>query len=152
MSILRTPGPWNISWFQLHAEIFAVCLRLNLECEWGKTKREESSSEGKKEAWLSAQEAKKFEVEWRENLAKMDKDSCLGHLRCLHSIRNHEVLPRRAETVSRLKKKKVEIKIAVLQDTNLKNCMGELRFSKLISAMASDVMRIGKLLISKYNR
>ena len=56
----------------------------------GKEKKEQSRSvKLKKAAWLSAQEFKKFEAEWRENLTGTDKDSCLGNLRCLHSIRNH---------------------------------------------------------------
>ena len=131
----------------------------------GKEKKEKSRQlKVKKETWLSEQ-VKKFEAERGENLTETDKDSCLGNLCCLHSIRNLQVFPRRAETALRLKKK-VGIKIAVhqngtkglsrvtvprLQDTNLKNCMGELRFSKLISAMASNLMRVGKLLIGKHN-
>ena len=56
----------------------------------GKEKKEKSRSvKLRKAAWLSAQEFKKFEAEWRENLTGTDKDSCLGSLRCLHSIRNH---------------------------------------------------------------
>lgn len=70
-------------------EIFAVCLRLKLECERERQKGEESLGEAEKAAWLSAQEMKRFEAERRENLTETDKDSCLGNLRYLHSIRDH---------------------------------------------------------------
>ena len=54
----------------------------------GKDKNEKSRwLKVKKEAWLSEQ-VKKFEVERGENLTETDKDSCLGNLCCLHSIRN----------------------------------------------------------------
>ena len=46
-SIFRGKTPWsldfsrvNISWFQLHMVIFAICLRIALDCEWGKRKKE----------------------------------------------------------------------------------------------------------------
>ena len=56
----------------------------------GKDKKEKSRwVKLKKVAWLSAQEVKRFEAERRENLSEMDKDSCLGNLRYLHSIRDH---------------------------------------------------------------
>ena len=48
----------------------------------GEEKKEKSRwVKGKKEAWLLAQEVKRFEAERRENLTKTDKDSCLGNLR-----------------------------------------------------------------------
>ena len=61
----------------------------------GKGKKEKSPwLKVKKEAWLLAQELKNFEAEWRENLTgtyirSYTRDSCLGNLRFLHSIRNH---------------------------------------------------------------
>ena len=56
----------------------------------GKDKKEKSRwVKLKKAAWLSAQEVKRFEAERRENLTETDKDSCLGNLRYLHSIRDH---------------------------------------------------------------
>ena len=56
----------------------------------GKDKKEKSRwVKLKKVAWLSAQEVKRFEAERRENLNETDKDSCLGNLRYLHSIRDH---------------------------------------------------------------
>lgn len=56
----------------------------------GKDKKEKSRwVKLKKVAWLSAQEVKRFEAERRENLSETDKDSCLGNLRYLHSIRDH---------------------------------------------------------------
>ena len=48
----------------------------------GEEKKEKSRwVKRKKEAWLLAQEVKRFEAERRENLTKTDKDSCLGNLR-----------------------------------------------------------------------
>ena len=56
---------------RLHVEIFAICLRIQLESEWRKINRRRGESE--KEAWLSAEEVNKF-------------DRGLGNLRCSHSI------------------------------------------------------------------
>ena len=56
---------------RLHVEIFAICLRIQLESEWRKINRRRGESE--KEAWLSAEEVNKF---YRG----------LGNLRCSHSI------------------------------------------------------------------
>ena len=55
----------------LHVEIFAICLRIQLESEWRKINRRRGESE--KEAWLSAEEVNKF---YRG----------FGNLRCSHSI------------------------------------------------------------------
>ena len=56
---------------RLHVEIFAICLRIQLESEWRKINTRRGESE--KEAWLSAEEVNKF-------------DRGLGNLRCSHSI------------------------------------------------------------------
>ena len=58
---------------RLHVEIFAICLRIQLESdrEWRKINRRRGESE--KEAWLSAEEVNKF---YRG----------FGNLRCSHSI------------------------------------------------------------------
>ena len=48
-SIFCGKTPWslefsrvNISRFQLHVVIFTICLRITLDCEWGKRKKEKS--------------------------------------------------------------------------------------------------------------
>ena len=56
---------------RLHVEIFAICLRIQLESEWRKINRRRGENE--KEAWLSAEEVNKF---YRG----------LGNLCCSHSI------------------------------------------------------------------